>query len=149
MISHPKRSIGFLFGMSSSMFVSAIATFLMGFIFNFPIFLVMAAKRSAATGPLLSIAPALASDLAPKEEVGQYMAYNNLSSGLSGALVSLIFGFVLINLTKTAFMYVFFISALFFLLGEIVFYLKVTQLELNKQLESRKLNESPLPAGEG
>jgi len=132
-----------------SMFLSAIATFLMGFIFNFSLFLVMAAIRSAATGPLLSIAPALASDLAPKDEAGQYMAYNNLSTGLSGALVSLIFGVVLINLTQTAFMYVFFISALFFLLGGIVFALKVTQRELDKQLESRKVNESLLPAGEG
>ena len=121
-----------------SMFVSAVATFLMGLTTNFTVFLIMAAIRSAATGPLLAIAPALASDLAPKDEAGQYMAYNNLSTGLSGALSSLIFGVILITMTKTTFMFLFIISAIFFLLGWIVFLVKVPQKELDERIKSGK-----------
>ena len=121
-----------------SMFVSAVATFLMGLTTNFTVFLIMAAIRSAATGPLLAIAPALASDLAPKDEAGQYMAYNNLSTGLSGALSSLIFGVILITMTKTTFMFLFIMSAIFFLLGWIVFLVKVPQKELDDRIKSGK-----------
>jgi len=119
-----------------SMFVSAVATFLMGLTTNFTVFLIMAAIRSAATGPLLAIAPALASDLAPRDEAGQYMAYNNLSTGLSGALSSLIFGVILITMTKTTFMFLFIMSAIFFLLGWIVFLVKVPQKELDERIKS-------------
>ncbi len=118
-----------------AMFVSAATTLLMGLTSNFTVFLIMAAIRSAATGPLLAIAPALASDLAPQDEAGQYMAYNNLSTGLSGALVSLIFGVLLITMTKTTFMYLFVISAIFFLLGGIVFAVKVPQKELDARIK--------------
>ncbi len=118
-----------------SMFVSAAATLLMGLTGNFALFLVMAAIRAAATGPLLAIAPALASDLAPKDEAGQYMAYNNLSTGLSGAIVSLIFGVLLISMTKTSFMVLFVVSAIFFLLGGIVFAVKVPQKELDARIK--------------
>ncbi|MEW5939639.1 MAG: MFS transporter [Chloroflexota bacterium] len=122
----------------ASMFVSAVATLLMGFVSDFDLFLALAAIRSAATGPLLSIAPALASDLAPKEEAGQYMAYNNLSTGLSGAFVSLIFGVILVTLTRTAFMVVFIVSAVFFLLGGIVFLVKAPQKELEARIKDAK-----------
>ena len=53
------------------------------------------------------------------------MAYNNLSTGLSGALAGLIFGVILVTLTRTTFMAVFIISAFLFLLGGIVFAVKV------------------------
>ena len=121
-----------------AMFVSAITTLLMGLTSSFTVFLIMAAIRSAATGPLLAIAPALASDLAPKDEAGQYMAYNNLSTGLSGALTSLIFGVLLITMTKTTFMYLFVVSAIFFLLGGIVFMIKVPQKELDACIKGPK-----------
>jgi MFS family permease len=121
-----------------SMFLSAIATFLMGMTSNFTLFLIMAAIRSAATGPLMAIAPALASDLAPKDEAGQYMAYNNLSTGLSGAIVSLIFGVLLVTMTRTTFMWVFIISAIFFLMGGIVFLVKVPQKELDARITNTK-----------
>jgi len=117
-----------------SMFVSAVTTLFMGLTGNFILFLILAGIRSAATGPLMAIAPALASDLAPKDEAGQYMAYNNLSTGLSGAIVSLIFGVLLVTMTRTTFMWVFIISAFFFLMGGIVFAVKVPQ----KELEARK-----------
>ncbi len=121
-----------------SMFVSAVATLFMGLTSSYILFLVMAAIRSAATGPLMALAPALASDLAPRDEAGQYMAYNNLSTGLSGALASLIFGVILVTMTKTTFMLLFIISAILFLLGGIVFAIKVPQKELDARIKGAK-----------
>jgi MFS family permease len=119
-----------------AMIACAVCTFLMGFTSNFILFLVFAALRSIATGPILATAPALASDLSPKDEAGRYMAYNNLTTGLSGALSSLIFGVLLINLTRTTFMYLFIISAILFLVGGIVFSSKVSQKALDARLQA-------------
>ena len=121
-----------------AMFACAVTTLLMGMTGNFIVFLVMAAIRSVATGPIMAIAPALASDLAPKDEAGQYMAYNNLSTGLSGALASLIFGFILVTMTRTTFMYLFVISAFLFLIGGIVFLIKVPQNELDARIKGQQ-----------
>jgi MFS family permease len=118
-----------------AMFACAITTLLMGFTSNYILFLVMAGIRSAATGPIMAIAPALASDLAPKDEAGQYMAYNNLSTGLSGALASLIFGVILVTMTRTTFMILFVISAFLFLIGGILFMIKVPQRELDARIK--------------
>ncbi len=112
------------------MFASALATLLMGLTGNFILFLVFVALRSIATGPIMAIAPALASDLAPRDEAGRYMAYNNLSTGLSGALASLVFGILLTNLTRTTFMYLFVISAVLFFAGGVLFSSKVSQQAL-------------------
>jgi MFS family permease len=87
--------------------------------------------RAIAMGPILSTAPALAGDLSPKDEAGRYMAYNNLSTGLSGGITALIFGLLLVNMTKTTFMYLFIISAIFFLAGGILFSSRVSQKELD------------------
>jgi MFS family permease len=120
------------------MFACAITTLLMGFTSSYILFLVMAGIRSAATGPIMAIAPALASDLAPKDEAGQYMAYNNLSTGLSGALASLIFGVILVTMTRTTFMILFVISAFLFLIGGILFMIKVPQRELDARIKGRQ-----------
>jgi MFS family permease len=77
-----------------AMFVCAVVTLLMGLTNNYVVFLILSGLRVAATGPIIASSPALASDLAPKDEAGQYMAYNNLTTGLSGALAGLIFGFI-------------------------------------------------------
>ena len=114
----------------------AVSTLLMGFTGNFTVFLVLTTLRSIALGPILATAPALASDLSPKDEAGHYMAYNNLSTGLSGALSALIFGVLLINLNRTAFMYLFIISAILFFIGGIVFSAKVSQVELDAGFEA-------------
>jgi MFS family permease len=119
-----------------AMIVCAVCTLLMGFTSNFFLFLVFTALRSISTGPIMATAPALASDLAPKDEAGRYMAYNNLSTGLSGALSSLIFGVLLVNLTRTTFMYLFIISAILFLVGGIVFSTKVSQKALDARFEA-------------
>lgn len=118
-----------------AMFACAVSTLLMGLTNNFMLFLILAALRSIATGPILATAPALASDLAPKDEAGRYMAYNNLSTGLSGALSSLIFGVLLVNMTKTTFMYLFIISAILFLVGGVLFSTKVSQKELEARFK--------------
>jgi MFS family permease len=117
-----------------AMFVCAVTTLLMGLTNNYVIFLILSGLRAAATGPIIASSPALASDLAPKDEAGQYMAYNNLTTGLSGALAGLIFGVILVTLTRTTFMVLFIISALLFLLGGIVFALKVSQKEVDAHI---------------
>jgi MFS family permease len=114
-----------------SMVVCAVTTLMMGFTDRFGLFLVLAAVRAIAMGPILSTAPALAGDLSPKDEAGRYMAYNNLSTGLSGGITALIFGLLLVNMTKTTFMYLFIISAIFFLAGGILFSSRVSQKELD------------------
>jgi MFS family permease len=111
--------------------VSAACTLLMGFTGNFTVFLVLVTLRSIATGPILATAPALASDLSPRDEAGRYMAYNNLSTGLSAGLSALIFGVLLINMTRTTFMYLFIISAILYFIGGMVFSTKVSQEELD------------------
>jgi MFS family permease len=118
-----------------SMFLCAATTLLMGFTTDYVLFLVFAGIRAAATGPIIAITPALASDLSPKDEAGQYMAYNNLSTGLSGALASLIFGVILVTMTKTTFMLLFVISAFLFLIGGIVFMIKVPQKEIDARIK--------------
>jgi MFS family permease len=116
------------------MIFCAITSILMGLTDNYSAFLLLAALRSAATGPLISIAPALASDLAPKDEAGQYMAYNNLSTALSGSLASLVFGLILFHLDRTSFTWLFFVSGLFFLAGSMIFAAKVTPTALDQSL---------------
>ena len=118
-----------------AMFLCAVTTLLMGLTGNFVLFLVLAGIRSAATGPIFASAPALASDLSPKDEAGQYMAYNNLTTGLSGALAGLIFGVILVTMTRTTFMILFIVSAILFLIGGIVFSIKVPQKEIDARLK--------------
>jgi MFS family permease len=117
-----------------AMFVCAVVTLFMGLTNNYVVFLILSGLRAAATGPIIASSPALASDLAPKDEAGQYMAYNNLTTGLSGALAGLIFGVILVTLTRTTFMDLFIISAILFLLGGIVFAIKVPQKEIDAHI---------------
>ncbi|MFZ2095063.1 MAG: MFS transporter [Anaerolineales bacterium] len=119
-----------------AMVACGVSTLLMGFTSNFMVFLVFTGLRSIAMGPILATAPALASDLAPKDEAGHYMAYNNISTSLSGALSSLIFGVLLAQLTQTTFEYLFIISAILFLVGAIVFSRRVTQSALDMRFEA-------------
>jgi MFS family permease len=119
-----------------SMIACAISTLIMGFTSNFGLFLFFTGVRSIALGPILSTAPALASDLAPKEEAGHYMAYNNISTGLSGALSSLVFGILLAQLTRTTFEYLFILSAILFLVGALVFSKRVTQDAVEERLQA-------------
>jgi MFS family permease len=119
-----------------SMFACAVSTLLMGLTGNFTLFLIFVSLRSIATGPIMAIAPALASDLAPKDEAGRYMAYNNLSTGLSGALSSLVFGVLLTNLTRNTFMVLFIISAILFFAGGVLFSNRVPQDALDERIRA-------------
>jgi MFS family permease len=111
---------------------------------GYMLFLIFVGLRAIATGPILATAPALASDLSPKDEAGRYMAYNNLTTGLSGALSALIFGVLLASMTKTTFMYLFILSAVLFLVGGILFSIKVPQKELDAVVKtgSEKVREA-------
>jgi MFS family permease len=113
--------------------VSAAMTVLMALTRNFTLFMLLTIIRAVATGPIMAVIPALASGLAPREEAGQYMAYNNLTTALPSALAPLLFG-ILLNLggasTPASFVLLLWVAAGFYLLGGIVFGLKVTQKAL-------------------
>ena len=119
-------------------FTSAITTILMALTRDYTLFLTLAALRSLATGPIVAVIPALASDLSPKDEAGQYMAYNNLTTGVSGAVAAVLFGAIL-NMqgaaTPTSFIILLVVAAGFYLVGGFVFQAKVTQVELDKRLK--------------
>lgn len=118
----------------AGLYLSAAATLAMGLTDNLVLFLILAAFRAAATGPIVAVMPALAGGLAPRAEAGQYMAYNNLSTGLSGALAALLFGLVLTSPTKAGFVGLFVVSALLFLAGGLVFHFKVLRKELEQRI---------------
>lgn len=114
--------------------ISAVTTFLMALSRDFTIFLILTVIRAVATGPIMAVIPALASGLAPQEEAGQYMAYNNMTTALPSAFAPLLFGAIL-NMggasTPASFVTLLFVSAGFYLLGGIVFGWKVTQEALD------------------
>ncbi len=120
----------------AGMFLSAAATLLMGVVTDFTLFMIIAAIRSMATGPIVAVIPALASDLAPQDEAGQYMAYTNLSTGFSSAMASLFFGVILTDISKTGFVMLFIISGLLFFSGGLVFLVKVPQRVLARLLKT-------------
>ncbi len=118
---------------------SALTTVLMALTRDFALFLVLAGIRSIATGPIVAVIPALASDLSPKDEAGQYMAYSNLSTGVSAAVSSLLFGAIL-NMhgaaTAQSFILLLVVAAAFYLLGGIVFRARVPQRELDERMRA-------------
>jgi MFS family permease len=110
--------------------ISAVMTLLMALTRNFTAFLVLTVVRAVATGPIMAVIPALASGLAPQEEAGQYMAYNNLTTALPSAFAPLLFG-ALLNMagaaTPGSFVRLLLVAAGFYLLGGVVFGITVTQ----------------------
>jgi MFS family permease len=113
--------------------VSALMTVLMAFTRNFSFFLALTIVRAIATGPIMAVIPALASGLAPTDEAGQYMAYNNLTTALPSALAPLLFGAIL-NFrgasTPASFVVLLLVASGFYLLGAIVFGSRVSQKAL-------------------
>ncbi len=109
--------------------LSAAMTLIMAFTRNFSFFIILTCLRAIATGPIMAVIPALASGLAPREEAGQYMAYNNLTTALPSAVAPLLFGAIL-NFkgasTPASFIILLLVSAGFYLLGGIVFGWKVS-----------------------
>ena len=113
--------------------VSALMTVLMAFTRNFSFFLALTIVRAIATGPIMAVIPALASGLAPTDEAGQYMAYNNLTTALPSALAPLLFGAIL-NFrgasTPASFVVLLLVASGFYLLGAIIFGSRVSQKAL-------------------
>jgi MFS family permease len=118
-------------------YLSAVTTVLMALTRDFTLFLLFTSIRSVATGPIVAVLPALASGLAPEDEAGKYMSYNNLSTGVSGAVSSLLFGAIL-NLrgvaTASSFVTLLLLAAAFYLLGAIVFQVRLPQKALDNRL---------------
>jgi MFS family permease len=116
----------------ASMFASGGLTLAMAFVSSFPAFLALAAVRSLATGPIVGVIPALAADLSPADEAGQYMAYNNVATSLSGAFSSLAFGLVLTSIDRRGFVTLFLVTAVLFVAGGVVFLIKAPERELRR-----------------
>jgi MFS family permease len=118
--------------------LSAVMTLGMAFTRNFTLFIILTILRAIATGPIMAVIPALASGLAPKEEAGQYMAYNNLTTALPGAVAPLLFGAIL-NFrgasTPASFVILLLVSAAFYLLGGIVFGWKVSSNAITESMQ--------------
>jgi MFS family permease len=108
--------------------LSAGTTALMALTRDFTAILSLTVVRAVATGPIVAVIPAMAGGLAPPEEAGQYMAYHNLATSLPGMIAPLLFGAIL-NLggapTPTSFAILLLAAAGFYLLGGIVFGLRV------------------------
>ena len=119
-------------------FVCAVTTVAMAFSPTFLFFLIMTGIRSLFTGPILTVIPALTSDLSPKEETGQYMGYANLATGVSGALSAIIFGVILTNWTRNSFFIILVASAFLFLVGALIFMWKVSQKEVDQRIALEK-----------
>ncbi len=118
--------------------VSAAMTLIMAFTRNFTFFIILTCLRAIATGPIMAVIPALASGLAPQEEAGQYMAYNNLTTALPSAVAPLLFGAIL-NFrgasTPASFIILLLVSAGFYLLGGIIFGWKVSSKAIAKSTQ--------------
>ncbi len=119
-----------------SMFASGVLTLGMAFVTSFPAFLALAAVRSLATGPIVGVIPALAADLSPADEAGQYMAYNNVATSLSGAFSSLAFGLVLTSIDRQGFVTLFLVTAALFAGGGVLFLVKAPERELRRAAQA-------------
>ena len=116
---------------------SALMTFLMATSRNFTFFILLTSLRAIATGPIMAVIPALASGLAPQEEAGQYMAYNNVTTALPSAVAPLLFGLIL-NFkgasTPASFVILLLVAGAFYLSGAIIFGWKVSKKALGEHI---------------
>ena len=97
--------------------ISGVATALIPFLDNFTSFVIAGSFIGLGFGIFFSVSKAMASDLAPRNNEGKYMAYYNISVSESSAIASLIYGLILATFvsSKQGFMVVFEMSALFYL----------------------------------
>lgn len=100
--------------------VAGVATFFIPFLASFNIFLAVACFVGGPLGVFNSVVYALASDLAPKQETGKYMAYYNLATGGAGAVGPFLDGIMLYLFGSsgvTAFVALFGLSTVFYFSG--------------------------------
>jgi MFS family permease len=97
--------------------ISGVATALIPFLDNFTSFVIAGSFIGLGFGIFFSVSKAMASDLAPRNNEGKYMAYYNISVSESSAIASLIYGLILATFvsSRQGFMVVFEMSALFYL----------------------------------
>jgi MFS family permease len=129
--------------------LSAAMTLVMAFTRNFTFFIILTCLRAIATGPIMAVIPALASGLAPQEEAGQYMAYNNLTTALPSAVAPLLFGAILNfrgSSTPASFIILLLVSAGFYLFGGIVFGWKVPSKALAESMRMVAKTEQVIDA---
>jgi len=103
--------------------VAGTAIFFVPFVTNFDLFLVLACLVGGPLGVFNSVTYALASDLAPKDETGKYMAYWNLASGGAGVVAPIADGVMLYvfgTSSMPAFVALFTLSSLFYFAGAAV-----------------------------
>lgn len=105
--------------------VAGAATLLIPFVRSFAVFLVVACFVGGPLGIFNSVVFALASDLAPKQETGKYMAYYNVAVGGAGAVAPLLDGLMLFLFGATdvtAFVALFGLSSIFYLSGSVLLF---------------------------
>jgi MFS family permease len=103
--------------------VAGTAIFFVPFVTNFDLFLILACFVGGPLGVFNSVTYALASDLAPKDETGKYMAYWNLASGGAGVVAPIVDGVMLYVFGASslpAFVALFTLSSLFYFAGAAV-----------------------------
>jgi len=100
--------------------VAGAATLIIPFLTNFGVFLVFASLVGGPLGVFNSVSFALASDLAPREETGKYMAYSNLAVGGASVVASVVDGVMLYAIGASsllAFIALFTLSSAFYFVG--------------------------------
>ena len=105
--------------------VAGTATLFIPFLTNFYVFLAVASLVGGPLGIFNSVSYALASDLAPREETGKYMAYSNLAVGGASIVAAaldgvLLFAFGVSNLE--GFVAIFTLSSLLYFVGATVLF---------------------------
>jgi len=105
--------------------VAGAATFVIPFLTNFYVFLGFACLVGGPLGVFNSVVYALASDLAPREETGKYMAYQNLAVGGASVVATPLEGVLLTVLGVSSllgFVAIFTVSSVFYFLGAAVLF---------------------------
>jgi MFS family permease len=105
--------------------VAGTATFFIPFLTNFYVFLGVACLVGGPLGIFNSVSYALASDLAPREETGKYMAYSNLAVGGASVVATPLEGALLTVLGVSnllGFVAIFTISSVFYFMGAAVLF---------------------------
>jgi MFS family permease len=105
--------------------VAGTATFFIPFLTNFYVFLAVACMVGGPLGVFNSVVYALASDLAPREETGKYMAYQNLAVGGASVVATPLEGAMLNFLgvsNMLGFVAIFTLSSLLYFVGATVLF---------------------------
>lgn len=113
--------------------VAGVATLFVPFATSFYSFLLVASFLGAALGVFNSINFALASDLAPREETGKYMAYSNLAVGGANAIAPLADGLLLYIFGASSFLgflAMFTMSSLFYFGGAALLFKVPTMISM-------------------